>query len=67
MDSFNVCTLRKLSEKQEKPRLLKVSNLIDWIPIRNKSEKGGRPNSDVILMFKNSHTSIVLWFKLSRS
>jgi hypothetical protein len=38
----------------------KVSSLIDWMPIRrildemydNKSEKGGRPNCDVILMFK---------------
>jgi IS5 family transposase len=40
--------------------LLQISNLIDWSPIRqildemydNKSEKGGRPNCDVILMFK---------------
>src|SRR5512136_16076 len=60
MDSFTVWTLRRLSENQEKPRLSKVSNLIDWMPIRqildemydNKSEKGGRPNCDVILMFK---------------
>jgi transposase, IS5 family len=60
MDSFTVWTLRRLSEKQEKSRLSKVSNLIEWIPIRqildemydNKSEKGGRPNCDVILMFK---------------
>ena len=60
MDSFTVWTLRRLSEKQEKPRLSKVSNLIDWMPIRqileemydNKSERGGRPNRDVILMFK---------------
>jgi IS5 family transposase len=60
MDSFTVWTLRRLSEKQEKPRLSKVSSLIDWMPIRqildemydNKSEKGGRPNCDVILMFK---------------
>ena len=63
MDSFTVWTLRRLSEKQEKPRLSKVSNLIDWMPIRqildemydNKSEKGGRPNCDVILMFKFSY------------
>jgi len=41
-------------------RLLKISGLINWTPIRqdledmydNKSEKGGRPNCDVILMFK---------------
>src|SRR5512136_290619 len=60
MDSFTVWTLRRLSEKQEKPRLSQISNLIDWSPIRqileemydNKSEKGGRPNCDVILMFK---------------
>ncbi len=60
MDSFTVWTLRRLSEKQERSRLSKVSNLIDWAPIRqildemytNKSEKGGRPNCDVILMFK---------------
>jgi transposase, IS5 family len=60
MDSFTVWTLRRLSEKQAKSRLSKVSNLIEWIPIRqildemydNKSEKGGRPNYDVILMFK---------------
>ena len=60
MDSFTVWTLRRLSEKQEKSRLSKVSSLIDWMPIRrildemydNKSEKGGRPNCDVILMFK---------------
>jgi IS5 family transposase len=60
MDSFTAWTLRRLSEKQDKSRLSKVSNLIDWMPIRqildemydNKSEKGGRPNCDVILMFK---------------
>ena len=60
MDSFTVWTLRRLSEKQEKSRLSKVSSLIAWMPIRrildemydNKSEKGGRPNCDVILMFK---------------
>jgi len=41
-------------------RLLRISDLIDWSPLRrildemydNKSEKGGRPNCDVILMFK---------------
>src|SRR5512136_2255324 len=60
MDSFTAWALRRLIEKQDKPRLSKVSNLIDWKPIRqildemydNKSEKGGRPNCDVILMFK---------------
>ena len=60
MDSFTTWMLRGLSEKQGKSRLLKISDLIDWILIRhkldemydNKSEKGGRPNCDVILMFK---------------
>jgi IS5 family transposase len=60
MDSFTTWMLRGLSEKQGKSRLSKISDLIDWIPIRhklddmydNKSEKGGRPNCDVILMFK---------------
>jgi IS5 family transposase len=60
MDSFTTWVLRGLSSKQSKSRLLQVSDLIDWSPIRqildemyiNKSEKGGRPNCDVILMFK---------------
>jgi IS5 family transposase len=60
MDSFTVWTLRRLSEKQEKSRLSEISSFMDWAPIRrildemyhNKSEKGGRPNCDVILMFK---------------
>ncbi len=41
-------------------RLLQISALIDWSPIRkrldemykNKTERGGRPNCDVIVMFK---------------
>ncbi len=41
-------------------RLLQISDLIDWSPIRkrldemykNKTERGGRPNCDVIVMFK---------------
>ena len=60
MDSFATWVLRGLSETQGKSRLSQVSDLIDWSPIRrildemydNKSEKGGRPNCDVILMFK---------------
>jgi len=60
MDSFTTWVLRGLSEKQEKSRLSQISDLIDWSPIRqildemydNKGEKGGRPNCDVILMFK---------------
>ena len=60
MDSFTTWALRGLSEKQGKSRLSQISDLIDWSPIRqildemydNKSEKGGRPNCDVILMFK---------------
>ena len=60
MDSFSTWVLRGLNAKQGKSRLLQISELIDWVPIRhsldemydNKSEKGGRPNCDVILMFK---------------
>jgi IS5 family transposase len=60
MDSFTTWTLRGIYAKQNASRLSKISNLIDWRPIRktldemydNKSEKGGRPNCDVILMFK---------------
>jgi len=62
MNSLTDWGLRESYKKLEKSnnRLLKVSGLIDWTPIRhnleemydNKSEKGGRPNCDVILMFK---------------
>jgi IS5 family transposase len=60
MDSFSTWVLRGLNAKKGKSRLLRISELIDWAPIRrsleemydNKSEKGGRPNCDVILMFK---------------
>jgi IS5 family transposase len=60
MDSFSTWVHRGLNAKQGKSRLLRISELIDWAPIRrildemydNKSEKGGRPNCDVILMFK---------------
>lgn len=60
MDSFTVWTLKGLHTKQEKSRLSQISNIIVWTSIRlileemynNKSEKGGRPNCDVIMMFK---------------
>jgi IS5 family transposase len=60
MDSFSIWLLRWLNAKQGKSRLFRISDLIDLAPIRysldemydNKSEKGGRPNCDVILMFK---------------
>lgn len=60
MDSFIVWMLKGLHAKQEKSRLSKISNIIVWTSIRlildemydNKSEKGGRPNYDVIMMFK---------------
>jgi transposase, IS5 family len=60
MDSFTTWMLRGLNAKQGKSRLSQISDLIDWSPIRyileemydNKSERGGRPNCDVILMFK---------------
>ena len=52
--------LKGLHSKQETSRLSQISNMIDWNPFRqilddmydNKSEKGGRPNCDVIMMFK---------------
>lgn len=62
MNSLTDWGLREAHKKLERSgnRLLKISDLIDWVPIRrtleemydNKSEKGGRPNCDVILMFK---------------
>ena len=60
MDSFTVWMLKGLHAKQEKSRLSQISNIIVWTTIRlildemydNKSEKGGRPNFDVIMMFK---------------
>jgi IS5 family transposase len=60
MDSFTTWMLKGLLAKQEKSRLSMISNMIDWNPIsqildemyNNKSEKGGRPNCDVIMMFK---------------
>lgn len=60
MDSFATWILRELNANQSKSRLSQISDLIDWTPVRsiledmydNKSEKGGRPNCDVILMFK---------------
>ena len=60
MDSFTTWTLRGLSAKQDKSRLSQISDLIDWAPFcrileemyDNKGERGGRPNCDVILMFK---------------
>ncbi len=62
MNSFTTWGLREAHKELQKSgnRLLRISDLIDWFPIRqildemydNKSEKGGRPNCDVILMFK---------------
>ena len=60
MDSFTTWVLKGLNVKQEKSKLSQISELIDWAPFRlilekmytNKTEKGGRPNCDVILMFK---------------
>jgi IS5 family transposase len=64
MKSFAARAFRKSYRKQKSQnRLLHIPDLIDWSPIRsildeydNKSEKGGRPNFDVILMFKVSDT-----------
>ena len=60
MDTFTTWILLGQKEKQSKSRLAQVSDLIDWAPFRdileemynNRTEKGGRPNCDVILMFK---------------
>ena len=62
MNSLTAWGLREVHKKLEKSgnRLIKISGLIDWTPIRqileemydNKSDQGGRPNCDVILMFK---------------
>ena len=60
MDSFTTWMLKGLHAKQEKSRLSETLNKIDWAPFRpileemydNKTEKGGRPNCDVIMMFK---------------
>jgi IS5 family transposase len=46
--------------QKSRNRLLQISDFVNWQPLRlileemydNKSEKGGRPNFDVILMFK---------------
>ena len=60
MDSFTTWVLKGVNKKQERSKLSQISELIDWVPFRpilekmytNKTEKGGRPNCDVILMFK---------------
>jgi IS5 family transposase len=62
MNSLTAWGLREAHKRLEKSgnRLLGISELVDWNPIRkileemydNKSERGGRPNCDVILMFK---------------
>lgn len=71
MNSFDTWILRGIYSKQNKSRLSQISDLIDWMPIHqildemydNKSDKGGRPNYDVILMFK----ILILqhWYSLS--
>jgi IS5 family transposase len=60
MDSFTTWVLRGLNANGRKSRLSQISDFIDWDPFRlileemytNKTERGGRPNCDVILMFK---------------
>jgi IS5 family transposase len=71
MDSFTTWMLKGLHAKQEKSRLSQISNMIDWNPFRqileemydNKSEKGGRPNCDVVMMFKI--LNLQKWYGLS--
>lgn len=71
MKSFAAWAFRESYRKQKsRSRLLQISDLIDWSPIHsildemydNKSEKVGRPNFDVILMFK---VLILEWYGLS--
>lgn len=62
MNSFVGWAFKTVRDKKKMPenRLLQISNLLDWSPIRenldemykNKTERGGRPNFDVIIMFK---------------
>lgn len=71
MESFTTWMLKGLHAKQEKSRLSQISDMIDLPPFRqileelynNKSEKGGRQNCDVIMMFK----ILILqkWYSLS--
>ena len=62
MNSFTAWGLREAYKTVEKlgDRLSQITNLIEWEPFRpileemyhNKTERGGRPNFDVILMLK---------------
>ena len=70
MNSFTAWAFREAYRKQKSEnRLLQIVDIIDWGPIRglldemynNKSEKGGRPNYDVLMMF---HRSSVKDFEL---
>ena len=62
MNFFTAWGLREAYKNVEKlgDRLSQITNLIEWEPFRpileemyhNKTERGGRPNFDVILMLK---------------
>lgn len=61
MNSFAAWAFREAYRKQKSEnRLLQIIDIIDWTPIgglleemyNNKSEKGGRPNYDVLMMFR---------------
>ena len=61
MNTFSAWAFREVYSKQKSEnRLLQIVDIIDWKPIRelleemyrNKSEKGGRPNCDVLMMFR---------------
>jgi len=61
MNSFAAWAFRELyNEQRSENRLLQIIDFIDWVPIgglleemyHNKSEKGGRPNFDVLMMFR---------------
>src|SRR5512136_671366 len=73
MNSFQAWGLREAYKKVEElgDKLSKISELIDWEVFRpvledmynNKTEKGGRPNFDVILMLKV--LLLQQWYNLS--
>ena len=73
MSSFTSLGLQEAYRKVEQlgDRLSEISKLIDWEAFRprlegmynNKTDKGGRPNFDVILMLKVLH--LQQWYNLS--
>jgi len=48
MDSFTTWMLRGLSAKQRPSRLSKISDLIDWVPIRRRLERPARMKAGIL-------------------